>query len=128
MPHRKINCGIQIIHDRGNHWIVASTINSEKLVLIYDSVFSTVNNETAEVIKNLFEIRDKMRIDISKMQRQIGSQDCGIFAIAVSTVILNGLDVSQITFSQKEMRGHLMSCFEAESITPFPYMIHSNIL
>ena len=43
----KINGGgLQIIHDRGNHWIVASTISSDKSIQVYDSVYSTVNDET----------------------------------------------------------------------------------
>ena len=79
-----------------------------------------MNDETADVIKNLFEVTDEMKIDINKMQRQIGSQDCGLFAITVSTALLHGLDVPQITFCQKEMRRHLISCFIAKSLTPFP--------
>ena len=39
---QKIKCGIQIIHDRGNHWIIASIIDSDQSVQIYDSVHSTV--------------------------------------------------------------------------------------
>ena len=79
-----------------------------------------MNDETVGVIKNLFEVTDKVKISVIKMQKQIGSQDCGVFAIAVSTAILNGLDVSQITFCQTEMRKHLISCFTARSLTPFP--------
>ena len=63
---------------------------------------------------------NETKIDLKKMQRQVGSCDCGVFAIAVSTALLNGLDVSQITFCQKEMRSHLISCFTAESLTQFP--------
>ena len=29
------------VHDRGNHWVVASTINSDCSVQNYDSVYST---------------------------------------------------------------------------------------
>ena len=78
-----------------------------------------VNDETVGVIKNLFEVTDEVKIDVVKMQKQIGSQDCEVFAIAVST-ILNGLDVSQITFCQREMRKHLISCFTTRSLTPSP--------
>ena len=43
-----------------------------------------------KVVKNLFAVADGSNINVMKMQRQIGSQDCGLFAIAVST-LLNGL-------------------------------------
>ena len=74
-----------------------------------------MNDETVGVIKNLFEVTDEVKIDIIKMQRQIGSQDCRVFAIAVSTAILNGLDVS---FCQREIRKHLISGFTVRSLTP----------
>ncbi len=122
--HKKITCGIQIIHDRGNHWIVASTMgfgNINRSVRVYDSVHSTVSDETVCVIKNLFEFTTETKIDQVKMQRQHGSRDCGLFAIAVSTALVNALDVSQITFRQGEMRRHLKSCFIANSLIPFPY-------
>ena len=100
---QKINCGIQIIHDRGNHWIVASTIGSDKSAQVYDPIYSTVNADTVDVINNIFVMTDETKIDLKRMQRQNGSHDCGVFAIAVSTALLHGLDVSQVTFCQNEM-------------------------
>ena len=50
-------------------WIVASTISSDKSILVYDSVYSTVNDETVEVIKSLFEITNETKIDLKKMQK-----------------------------------------------------------
>ena len=76
-----------------------------------------MNDETVGVIKNLFEVNDEVKIDIIKMQRQIGSQDCGVFTIAVLTAILKGLDVS---FCQREIRKNLISGFTARSLTPIP--------
>ena len=117
---QKIKCGIQIIHDRGNHWIVASTIDSDQSVQVYDSVYSTVNAKTVDVINNIFVITDETKIDLKRTQIQKGSQDCGLFAIAIATALLNGLDMSQITFCQEDMRQHLISCFTAKLLTPFP--------
>ena len=59
---QKIKCGIQIIHDRGNHWIVASTIDSDQSVQVYDSVYSTVNAKTVDVINITFVITDETKI------------------------------------------------------------------
>ena len=119
---KKITHGIQIIHDRGNHWIVAYIPSSGEPVEVYDSVYSTVNDVTAGVIKNLFEITDESKINMKKMQRQIGATDCGVFAIAVCTALLHdsSVDMSQIRFHQEKMRDHLVTCFTDNLLTPFP--------
>ena len=41
------------------------------------------------MIKSLFEITNETKIDLKKMQKQLGSQDCGLFAIAVSSICNN---------------------------------------
>lgn len=48
---------IQIIHDRRNHWVVASIFecNSTGIVHLYDSLYSTIHQDTYKVIYNLFE-------------------------------------------------------------------------
>ena len=121
---RKIQCGgIQIIHDRGNHWIVASAIGNKdtiESVQVYDSIFSCVAKATVDVIKNLFMVTDATRIEVMQMKHQTGSRDCGIFAIAVSTALLHGINVSNITFCQDKMRQHLLFCFIHKLLTPFP--------
>ena len=43
-------------------------------------------------------ILDETKTDLKRMQIQKGSQHCGLFAIATVTSLLNGLDMSQITF------------------------------
>ena len=75
---------------------------------------------SVSVIKNLFAVTNTTKIEVKKMQHQRGSSDCGVFAIAVCTALLNGVDVSTVVFSQAKMREHLVSCFIAKSLTPFP--------
>ena len=76
------------VHDRGNHWVVASTINSDCSVQNYDSVYSTVNVKTIDIINNIFVITDKTKVDLKRMQIQKGLQDCGLFAIAIATTLM----------------------------------------
>ncbi len=47
--------GIQIVHDRGNHWIVASTLHNSKVIFIYDSIYSSMEEETKKVVVSHFE-------------------------------------------------------------------------
>ena len=86
---------------------------------MHDSIFSVVADATKKVIRNLFKVSE---IEVMKTQKQTGSQDCGLFAIAYATALLNGIDVSNITFAQSKMREHLLSCFVNNSVTPFPVL------
>ena len=46
---------LQVIHSCGNHWIIASTVGcTDDEVLVYDSVYSTLDTATLDVIANLF--------------------------------------------------------------------------
>ena len=46
---------LQIIHSRGNHWIVASTVAcSAGEVMVYDSLYSGLDQPTMELILQLF--------------------------------------------------------------------------
>ena len=104
---------LQIIHSRGNHWIVASSVGCiEGTVNIYDSLYTSLD-ET--VVSSLFHARTNMRMQ--PMQKQVGGTDCGLFAIAVISAIAYGIDPSQLQFKQEEMREHLLNCFKNDIIS-----------
>ena len=54
------------------------------------------------------------------MQRQCGSCDCALLAIANSTALSLGEDPHRIRCDQKQMRQHLKECFEAGTMQLFP--------
>ena len=120
-PIKKILNGLQIIFDRGDHWIVASSIGCTErhIVHVYDSLYSTVNENTKKVILNLFDESKTSIVPIS-VQRQAGGNDCGLFAIANATSVLFGGDVAKLRFKQHEMRTHLYDCFVANALMPIP--------
>ena len=79
---------LQVIHCRQCHWCVSSTINiggtaiiDTNDVLIYDSLYNVVDENTIKLLERLFgrKIRAKMQC----LQKQSGSKDCGLFALAV---------------------------------------------
>lgn len=110
---------LQIVHSRGDHWIVASTILATKdEVNLYDSVYRTVDRNTNKIIKNLFP--SSPSIELVRINGQTGGKDCGVFAIALSTAILNGKDPSSIKFNQLALRPHLIDCLEKGKLSPFP--------
>ena len=54
---------------------------------------------------------------MAKMQKQQShSNNCGLFAIAVTTAILFKDDLEKLVFKEQEMRQHLLQCFEKATI------------
>ena len=65
----------------------------------------------------LFKKVGKLKIEIADMQVQKGSTDCVVFAIAVVTSLLYGIDPF---YKQDKMRNHLLCCLESGSLSVFP--------
>ena len=74
---------------------------------IYDSVFSATDAEACRIVYNLFRL-EKTK---DKFQRQIGTDDCGAFAIAAATAI--GFD-SSVHIQQEKIWSHLLACFRKQ--------------
>lgn len=46
-PLKAIEKGIQIVHDRSNHWVVASNISSSQDTIdVYDLIFSSISGNS----------------------------------------------------------------------------------
>uniref|UniRef100_A0A1X7TYG5 Ubiquitin-like protease family profile domain-containing protein n=1 Tax=Amphimedon queenslandica TaxID=400682 RepID=A0A1X7TYG5_AMPQE len=45
---------IQMIHTRGNHWIVVSTIESTTKISVYDTLYLDLEKDTRELILYMF--------------------------------------------------------------------------
>ena len=108
---------IQILHISGNHWIVISNIRcgNEKMH-IYDSLYTGIGEQAKELILSIFDYRALSLSMFPEVQKQEGSNDCGVFAIATATSILFGLPIK---FTQSLLRPHLVNCFEKLSLQPF---------
>ena len=115
---------LQIFHDRGDHWIVASNVlNVESgQVAVYDSVYCCLDPITKEAIINKFKVNSGKppEVKVIKFQKQKGSSDCGVFAIAAITVVAFGQEPSMSKFDQEKMRPNLLTCFQNKNMMPFP--------
>ncbi len=110
---------IQVIHTRGDHWIVACSVGcADGEVNVYDSVYSKVDGATQQVILNLFHPRTTIKV--VNAQKQEGGADCGLFALANAAAIAHGVDPTTIRFKQEAMRAHLAKCFKENKLTLFP--------
>ena len=113
---------LQILHCKGCHWIAASTINTYPKVAVYDSLYSSIDEATVKILRQMFGA--KAEIELKDGPKQDGTSDCGLFAIA-TCVSLASDGTLPSEFEQSEMRQHLIKCFEQLNFEPFP--IHSRL-
>ena len=114
-PHETV----QIVHNGKHHWLPLSSFGGS--IQIYDSLQMEVTESIKKQMRQLFSPDDGMPpYRLMKTQRQEGSNDCGLFAIANAIEIAGVNDPVDVVFEQAVMRNHLISCFESENLEPFP--------
>ena len=118
VPARSASNTLQIIHCRGCHWISASTIKSYPKVIVYDSIYSSIDQATIKILKQMFGV--KAEVQVGEGPKQDGTSDCGLFAIA-TCVSLASSGILPKKFDQSKMREHLVECFENLNLLPFPH-------
>jgi len=57
---------------------------------------------------------------VSGVQKKTGVSDCGLLAIVYANTLAFKGDPSQARYNQKLMREHLLDCFPAKTMKPFP--------
>ena len=78
------------------------------------------DKETENTISNLFQWNtSKLAITVSRCRKQKGTVDCGLFAIANSTVITFGENPSKLKLKQEALRSHLVNCFCVKMMSMF---------
>ena len=112
---------LQVIHSRGDHWIVATTIQCDPgEIRVYDSVYTSLDDRTHQIVQSLFSSHGSLlRVTTVNTPKQQGGSDCGVFAIAVSTCLAFGGDPTKMVICQARMRDHLLKCFEVKVLTEF---------
>ena len=67
-------------------------------------------------------VRDNcLMVTAVSFQQQEGDADCGLFSIAAAYHSAVGDDFRGLTFSQNDMRQHLVECFERKQLSVFPH-------
>ena len=95
--------------------MVATNIGCAPKVLLFDSLYSSVDEETMKLVTSLFGTNS---IEMGECPQQYGATDCGLFSIAVCVALANKQQPGP--FAQEKMRAHLVTCFDNLSLTPFP--------
>ena len=110
---------LQILHCGGNHWCVVTSIGcSAGQVKVYDSLYTSIDQVTLNLISRLFG--SNTQVKLAQGPKQLGVKDCGAFAIAIATLLANGGNPTTATFNQQAMRPHLIKTFENLHLETFP--------
>ena len=75
---------------------------------------------TEMLISRLVPEEPEIKVDVMKLTKQIGSNDCGLYAIAIATALAYEVDPSTSLFEQNIMRTHLANCFMRQHLAQFP--------
>ena len=81
---------IQILHVHDNHWPVIMTLGcdlQENKIRYYDSSYTELLYNTEMIISRLMPEKPEIKVDVMKLTKQIGSNDCGLYAIAIATAL-----------------------------------------
>jgi len=115
---------VQVHHNGAKHWVASSSLDGE--IRVYDSLnIAPTRNLIIQLAAryspgsntpSMSRVIKQMRM----AQRQQGSRDCGLFAIAYVVDLAQGVDPAQVKYDQPSMRRHLLKCFAQRVITPFP--------
>ena len=113
---------VQIIHTGEAHWNVVSTFGTQHPdVNVFDSMYCHYPEHSKVQISNLLmTTKNTIRLHYNNVQMQSGQADCGLFAIAFATALLNGLHPGAYYFDQSLMRSHLLNCYERGEMEMFP--------
>jgi len=115
---------IQIINVNYSHWICVSNVFASKRghMTIYDSMAPGKMSPhlVRSLARLLFFEGKEIVIDWAAVQRQRGSSDCGVFAIAFATELCWGFNPSSRVYDQLQLREATVNCFKNRSMVPFP--------
>ena len=118
-----ISSFVQILHVHNNHWLTVSNLHCDNdTVKVYDSLNSTmeVSEKFGCQLAALLNCRTQIKVQVVKVQQQVGYLHCGLFAVAFATSLCFDIPPETQNFIQKEMRSHLASCFQNGVLNPFP--------
>jgi len=106
---------VQIHYNGDSHWLTSASIGGE--IKVFDSLLYKITDYTRKQLDQCYE---RIQYDMADVQKQDGSHDCGLFAIAFAVGIASGNWNAKAFFDQSLMRTHLQKCLENLEIKPFP--------
>ena len=87
------------VHNGFGHWLTITNIGAKNdaEVMVYDSLYPSDTYIQKQIATLLRNTEKEVKVNIMDMQMQSGTCDCGLFAIATATSLLNGTYPGGIT-------------------------------
>ena len=113
------------IHHTSNHWVTSCYLDGE--VKLYDFLYSRKDGIPEELQQQLRTVykraatKGHIVVTVPAVQQQKGGQDCGVYAIACLFLLALGDKPEEVHFKQEEIKMHLKTCFETETVLSLPH-------
>ena len=81
---------IEVVHNGADHWLVVANIGVPRdgVVRVYDSLYKCLTTSTELQIASIVNTsQPKVSVEFVDVQKQCGSSDCGVYAIAYATAL-----------------------------------------
>ena len=114
---------IQILHNGADHWLVVSNIGVSRgsVVRVYNSKYQYLTTSTELQLASLVNTPEpRITLEFVDVQKQCGSSDCGVYAVAFATALSLGQDPGTLHFAESEMRRHLFNMLKEKKLKMFP--------
>ena len=110
---------VQEVHCDSGHWLTISTIGCGPFeVLVYDSLYSGASRcVQCQIASLLSSPSSDVMLNFVDVQRQSGTYDCGLFAVAFETALVFGCNPGEYLFDQRSMRKHLWNCLQSQRMS-----------
>ena len=128
LPAKMDTIQIHIVSD--SHWVTSARLGGT--VTLFDCrkagshISSTLTHQLCQVYRtSICESAGNsfLAVNVATVQKQRGSDDCGVFAIAFALHAALGHCLEEIKFDQATMRDHLLKCYTTRNFTPCPTKI-----
>eukprot|EP00731_Ephydatia_muelleri_P025646 Em0017g729a len=125
LPAKMDAIQIHIVSD--SHWVTSARLGGT--VTLFDCrkvgshISSTLTHQLCQVYRtSICESAGNsfLAVNVATVQKQRGSDDCGVFAIAFALHAALGHCLEEFEFDQATMRDHLLKCYTTRNITSFP--------
>lgn len=118
---------VQIIFITPGHWACLSNkFSTGNSVDLYDSMYTipsktgTILQQACCIMRSISNGQSSITVNVIRVTPQVGSADCGLFAVSMAHDLCSGVDPFSQRTVQDKMRPHLLQCFENLEISPFP--------
>ena len=86
-------------------------------------MYASVSTKVKHQIAALLATQSKtIKLSFVDVQKQSGGYDCGLFALAFATALVNGINPGRYLYDQRNMRKHLLECLKHKKMELFPVL------